>query len=81
MLSQCFHGGAGEESTARSLCSDTSLTGMSERCAGVRSQAGRTTELVRVNLSSQAPTRYHQSARRHGSCPPPRDKAAGRHGV
>lgn len=42
---------------------------------------GRTTELVRVNLSSQAPTRSHQSARRHGSCPPPRDKAAGRHGV
>lgn len=42
---------------------------------------GHTTELVRVNLSSQAPTRSHQSARRHGSCPPPWDKAAGRHGV
>lgn len=42
---------------------------------------GRTTELVRVNLSSQPPKRSHQSARRHGSCPPPWDKAAGRHGV
>lgn len=39
MLSQYFHGGTGEESTARFLCSDTSLTGMSERCAGVQSQA------------------------------------------
>lgn len=35
---------------------------------------GHTTELVRVNLSSQPPKRSHQSARRHGSCPPPRDR-------
>ncbi len=43
--------------------------------------SGCTTELVRVNLSSQPPKRSHQSARRHSSCPPLRDKAAGRHGV